>query len=347
MRLLRRYTAWFDRFRLLFRNPTPNVTAHVADADKFVRRWVERPDAWDHTIPSTTDLARQRAEQELTAFDDLLGVAEHAGTPAPKLVPDTNALLRDPDLASYAREAATPTFDVHVVTTVLRELDDLKDRGRTPELRDKAQAVVRRFKGLRDKGSLSEGVSLTKNTKVFFESREVPVADVLSWLDPSVPDDRILGAALRLQSDNPSSTVLLVTSDLNLQNKADAAGLPYMETPSPTEQLRAKVAASISWRDDSPFVTLVNEGPAGARDVTYAVETDPGAGRPSSRSGPWTLPRLDVGATDERQLWLFFTQEMVVTASWTDDDGPHERSWKVPLPERPGSPRATRTHRGR
>ena len=59
-------------------------------------------------------------------------------------------MIRNPDLASYARNAPAPSFTVHLVPTVLAELDDLKDRGRTQELRDQAQGVVRRMKGLRD-----------------------------------------------------------------------------------------------------------------------------------------------------------------------------------------------------
>jgi len=39
--------------------------------------------------------------------------------------------------------------------------------------------------------------------------------------------------------------VILVTSDLNRQTKADAAGLPYLETPLATASLQAKLQARI------------------------------------------------------------------------------------------------------
>ena len=63
------------------------------------------------------------------------------------------------------------------------------------------------------------------------EHREVDTRSVLQWLDPGVPDGRIMAAALRLQSDHPAGVVILVTTDINLQNKADAVGLPYVEPP--------------------------------------------------------------------------------------------------------------------
>jgi rRNA-processing protein FCF1 len=231
MNLTQRYSSWFDRYRLLFPHPTPDISQKIEHTDTFVRRWATRPNDYDHSIPRTIDAARKQAFEQLNTFDELLDLVVKNGDADLRLVPDTNALIRNPDLASYASEAPSPTFYVHLLPTVLGELDELKDRGRSQELRDQAQAVVKRLKGLRDKGNLSTGVKLTKAIMVRAEAREVDVRSVLDWLDPTVPDDRILAAALRLQSDHPAGSVVLVTSDLNLQNKADAVGLPYMETP--------------------------------------------------------------------------------------------------------------------
>jgi len=49
-----------------------------------------------------------------------------------------------------------------------------------------------------------------------------------------VPDDRLVAAALLLQSAYPSSTLYVATNDLNTQNKLGAVGLPFVEPP--TEQ---------------------------------------------------------------------------------------------------------------
>ena len=53
----------------------------------------------------------------------------------------------------------------------------------------------------------------------------------LGWLDPSNNDDRIIANALELQRTYPSDKVVLVTGDINLQNKAELAKLPYAEPP--------------------------------------------------------------------------------------------------------------------
>jgi predicted ribonuclease YlaK len=84
---------------------------------------------------------------------------------------------------------------------------------------------------LRDHGSLAEGVKVAGRVGLRLEHREIDTSSVLSWLDPRVPDDKIIAAALRLQSDHPAGVVILVTADINLQNKADAVGLPFVEPP--------------------------------------------------------------------------------------------------------------------
>lgn len=340
MALLARYRAWFDRLRLLFPHPTPAVERKIKDADKFVRRWTTRPDSYDHSIPRTVPEAKARSAKEFAAFDELLDLVARTGSDELRLVPDTNALIRNPDIGSYARAAPAKTFHVHLVPTVLGELDDLKDRGKTQELRDQAQAVVRRLKGLRDKGNLAIGVKLTKTITVRAEAREVDVRSVLDWLDPAVPDDRLLAAALRLQSDHPAGSVVLVTSDLNLQNKADAVGLPYIETPPTPASLRADLAASLAWPSPTgpPVIRLMNRGPATARHIVYSVATPPDSVPPYVRAGPWEVEKLGVGAVDTQVVIGFYGEVVVVTATWTDDDGTRDLSWAIDLPARPAAP---------
>ncbi|MDP2766348.1 MAG: PIN domain-containing protein [Candidatus Methanoperedens sp.] len=55
--------------------------------------------------------------------------------------------------------------------------------------------------------------------------------ETLHWLDSSNNDDRIIASVLEIQRANPSATVVLVTSDINHQNKAEMANLPFLEPP--------------------------------------------------------------------------------------------------------------------
>ena len=124
--------------------------------------------------------------------------------------------------------------------------------------------------------------------------------------------------------------------DLNLQNKADAVGLPYMETPPTVASLRAKLVATLRWSSQGrPMVTLTNEGPAKARVIEYSLSTPPDDGPPIYRSGPWNIDRLNPGASDEQMLYGSYPPVVVVTATWTDDDQTHELSWSIDFPAKP------------
>jgi predicted ribonuclease YlaK len=178
-------------------------------------------------------LARARSSEQFDALRALvaLGIAGNDGEVV--LVPDTNALLFNPDVAVYGGVLGRAGYMVVMLPTVLSELDDLKDRGRTGDVREQAGKVIKRIKGLRDRGSLINGVKVAGQVHLRAEPWEPQASSVLDWLDPAVPDDRIIAAALDLQARQAAEIVVLATRDINLQNKAAAVGLPFVEPPRP------------------------------------------------------------------------------------------------------------------
>lgn len=331
MSLLARYRTWIARLEGLFPHPTPDVAERLREAGGLVARWLERPDVSDYELPGTVGEAKQILLARTSDLRRLIDLATDGAGSRLRLIPDTNALLGNPDLASYARSVGTSEFDVHFVPMVLRELDQLKDRAPSPEVREKAQAVIRRLKGLRDRGSLAAGVTLTRGITVLTEAAEVDPSLFVSWLDASVPDDRILGSALALQVRHPGSPVVLVTSDLNLQNKADAVGASYVETPPNPASLRATLKPEVGSRRSREagfvrIVTLTNAGPKAARNVEYQLESVDGV-FPRTKSGPWRLDRLDAGQQVVQDIIMMAGDEAVIRASWSDDLGTHEQKW--------------------
>lgn len=330
MRVLTEMRQSMDRLRGLFPHPTPQVRSTLKDAAGLVERWLERPSAHDDDLPATVAEAQQVVQDQIGALRELVELAAGEESGPLRLIPDTNSLLRNPDLATYHRAVGTSGYDVHIVPTVLRELDQIKDRGASPEVRDKAQAFVRRLKGLRDKGSLAAGVALTRAVTIRAEPRDIDPRELLDWLDPTVPDDRILGSALELQRRHPGAPVVLVTSDLNLQNKADAAGVPYAETPQPSSALRAVLSPTLGVRPSAEMgtvrtVTLTNDGPRPARNIRYQVES-PTRGPGQLICGPWEVEVLAVGAADVRDLAIAGPEALVV-ATWEDDEQQRDQRW--------------------
>jgi predicted ribonuclease YlaK len=152
---------------------------------------------------------------------------------SPIYVPDTNALLFNPDLENW-RFPDVPTFKVVLTPTVTSELDHLKINHKVETVRDKAEGLIRRIKGYRSRGRLTEGVPLVSGTsEIIALAVEPDFAQSLPWLDSGNNDDRMIATFVEVMRLNPRSPVILVTRDLNLQNKAEFARLPFCEPPEP------------------------------------------------------------------------------------------------------------------
>lgn len=221
------FDEWFSLFKLLHSAALPETEKRIGKSSALLGRWLLR-DGRDTSIPPNIRQARDKVADAFADLRELIDMCA-SGPTGLVAVPDTNALLRLPDVTQYRAAVGSDQFEVVLLPTVLSELDDLKDRGRTADVRDAAAAVVRRIKGLRDRGDLRSGVAVQGRISLRAEHREVQPQSVLDWLDPQVPDDRIIGATLDIQARYPSKTVVLVSRDINLQNKAAAVGLPIAD----------------------------------------------------------------------------------------------------------------------
>jgi len=146
-------------------------------------------------------------------------------------IPDTNALLTNPNIEKWEFPSVT-NFEILILPTVASELDKLKIYHTNQELREKAQSIIKRFKEYRRRGKITEGVTLVKN-KITFRAIAVEpdFEKALSWLDRYNNDDRIIASLIHVMKNHPNSSVILVTSDFNLQNKVEFARLSFVETP--------------------------------------------------------------------------------------------------------------------
>ncbi len=131
---------------------------------------------------------------------------------------DTNVLLHDP-------QALFVFQDNHVVLplVVVEELDDQKRR--QDEVGRNARLVSRQLDGLRDKGSLAQGVSTPQGGSLRIELNFSQLAQGFpELLDLGKADNRILSVAWNLKN-SLTHPVILVTKDLNLRVKADIMGI--------------------------------------------------------------------------------------------------------------------------
>ena len=128
---------------------------------------------------------------------------------------DTNVLLHDPESLLHFEDN-----DVVVPIYVIEEIDGFKRE--LSELGRSARHVSRQLDGLRQKGSLSDGVTLPGGGKLFvaLTGKELPDA----VLDKHKADSRIMSVALSWKEKSEYPTIFL-TKDVNLRVRADAIGL--------------------------------------------------------------------------------------------------------------------------
>lgn len=219
--LTRRYKQLVELIAVLIRGAPPDLARQLKDADEQFGTWLQLGSNW--ALSSDKKSNEQKIRDAAARLHAVVAVLSAGPRDELILIPDTNALLASSDPAAYRGIAAADMFQLLLLPTVLSELDKLKMLHRNPEVRDKAKRVVTRIKGWRAQGPLLEGVRVDRTITVRAVHNEPKVADSLSWLDADNADDRIIASVLDIQATSPSAHVVLVTGDINLQNKADAA----------------------------------------------------------------------------------------------------------------------------
>ena len=238
-RLLAQYRHWFELFQRCHAQHSGDVQTDIAETNTRILGAIELQSDWGTAatfeenrlrLKETFDSFRSFLQQHITDGKDFV------------VVPDTNALLITSDPARYADVVDSSRFRFIIVPTVLAELDELKRTRSAQSVGEKAEKAIRIIKGLRKQGSVLDGVKVAKTITVQMIPTEPRLADLPSWLDADNKDDRIIASTLEIQGAEPSATVVLVTDDINLQNKAEMAFLPWAEPPEPLPKVTTAVA---------------------------------------------------------------------------------------------------------
>lgn len=183
---------------------------------------------WWKTKDEAVECFRDLVDRALTTLGDYFGTPSSATL----AIPDTNVLLGNPNIENWQFEGVSH-FLIILTPAVLSELDSHKINHRNQAVRDKATRLIRKIKEYRRRGSLHEGVVIV-NGRVSLRSiaSEPDMSQTLSWFDSSNADDRFLASALQIIRSELVANVFVVTSDINMQNKAEMAGIPFREVPA-------------------------------------------------------------------------------------------------------------------
>lgn len=223
----RDYEEWFDIFKSVFAQATDDINRRIDEADRLIRQWIELKRNWSISHDRAANEEKLRADAK--HFHEMLAILDANGPTDTILIPDTNAIIGEPDPIHYKTIACEDSFVFLLLPTVLAELDALKINHRYPDFRKKVNKVITRIKGWRKQGGLREGVTVDRTVTVRAFASEPDMDNTLSWLDESSSDDRIIASVLEVQSNQPKARVVLVTGDINLLNKADVARIETAE----------------------------------------------------------------------------------------------------------------------
>lgn len=229
--LLEQWNPWIAQLKLLISSDTVKRKGSVEGAAKKVRAWIER-DCSDMSIPSNIAAAHDTIRRHMEPLFGILRELDNGCGPL-VVVPDTNVLLRSPDVTKYRDVVASDAYTVVLVPGVLAEIDEHKVNHRNESVRERARKISARIKGWHAQGGLATGVKVEGKVLVRVEGREPKLSESLPWLDGGVVDDRIIASILELQRRDPAARVVLLTGDAVMLAKADASSIPTGDTPDP------------------------------------------------------------------------------------------------------------------
>lgn len=226
-RLFKQYQHFLARVSILLIGQPKKILDDYQNCKSILDPIVEQEPTWINN----TQEALSESVSALEKLIELLNQIYGSSNDRIIIVPDTNALLTAPCLVDWAVPDVSK-FEVVLLPTVLSELDALKINHKNERVRDKAGSIIRQIKGFRARGRLSDSVTLKANLSTLRAIAVEPNFDhTFPWLDRENNDDRLLASFIEVLRLHPHSCVMLVTADINMQNKAEYAGIPYIEPP--------------------------------------------------------------------------------------------------------------------
>jgi len=234
-RVLEEYQRFSSTLEFFLNKQPENTIKNFQESKKIILSVIQQD--WEqNTSFGNCDLAFSEAEKAIGEQIKLLNRLYTISQNKFVIVPDTNALLFNPDIQNWSFDSIEQ-FSIVLMPTVLSELDKLKMDSRSESVRQKSEKLIRQIKEYKRRGKLTEGVPIVKNKIQLVAIAVEPIISAsLSWLDlEHSDDDRLLASCFEIMRRMLNSQVILSTRDINLQNKAEFAHLSFVEPPKVIE----------------------------------------------------------------------------------------------------------------
>jgi hypothetical protein len=221
-RLFEEYRAFADLVGALLREQPDQASKSHDKHRQSVLAAIEREGlTWHRSIDEEWNFASKALQAQIDSIENLYSASGEGDV---VVVPDTNALLWNATLEERSFEWAN-AFELCLVPAVPNELDSLKVNHRNGDVRERAEGLIRRIKGYRDRGNLRDGVPFRKGVSCIRSIAVEPDFDnSLPWLDPANSDDRLVatfievmrGILVRPWCSSPATSTCRTSSSLRV-----------------------------------------------------------------------------------------------------------------------------------
>jgi hypothetical protein len=228
---------WLDAAERVIRLNEPTALKEFRQHSGVLWGIVDRSPVGNGRPPAgqLTEVMRAAEEAVIAQLDLLRALASTRRPPEWMWLPDTNALYDRHELHRWP--SSKPTLLV-LAPTVINELDAHKQDGRNPGRQQKARAIIEQIKDIRRRpDQVIHGRLRLRLTATWHR----PWDELPNWLDRDHADDQILALGIELAWTSLSSAVTLITSDPNLQTKAEQVGLAYVDQDQPAALVASPV----------------------------------------------------------------------------------------------------------
>lgn len=226
-RIKEKYSIYYAIIKSLLKNQIQSAINSLEESNKTIIASIEQnKNTWDRNTQNVFEKISLALSTMFQLVDNL-----YSHNNKYLLVPDTNALLSNPNIEAWNFDEFF-IFTIILTPTILTELDNHKINHRNEEVRKKSTKIINKIKEYRRRGKLNEGVPIISN-KIFLQTLAIEpnMKESLPWFEENNNDDRFLASILEVMRQNTKSNVYLITSDINLQNKAEYSLIPFVEPP--------------------------------------------------------------------------------------------------------------------
>lgn len=224
--LLNRFQEWEEHFRLMIRVMPSQFKKEINNILHYIVSRIELKHDW--LIEATIEANAKQISKNISFLYEVFLILEESKT-GYLLVPDSDYLINSGSISQFGPLFGLTEYRLVLLPSVLDEIRLLARSGSLGELQVRAQKLLDEVKRLKRKGSLIKGIELSQAVTLQVPPVEADFDNTLKWLDRNLLDDRIIAALLAFEHSHPDRIVVLLSDNINLQNKAELAGIPYFE----------------------------------------------------------------------------------------------------------------------